>query len=254
MSLAAFQRAMADLAASPALGAAVLQDPEAALGGYDLSEREIRRLAAVSAQPGMKVNRMMYRSNRLTPIRSQLPHTCFVFGPWLRGLLDAFWAENPVLERNAPTEVRRFAAFVRRWLAGREPPVPPVLGEVLAWEMECYELAVLPTGQLLDETAAAAARAGPGSPLRPHPLVGVARFTVDPAYLLEALGQRRPPPYPDAATGEFALLVDYRVRPRALRVLPPPVAEAFVALREGREIAAEMQDALVGRGIAARMG
>lgn len=254
MSLAAFQRAMADLAASPALGAAVVEDPAAALGGYALDEREIRRLAAVAAQPGMKVNRMLYRSNRFSPIRAQLPHTCFVLAPWLRGLLDGFWAENRVLERNAPTEVRRFAAYVRRWIAGREPPLPPLEGEVLSWEMECYELAVLPTRRLLDETAAAAARARPDSPLRPHPLVGVARFTLDPAYLLKALGERRPPPFPDAATGDFALLVDYRVRPRVVRVVPPPVAEAFRALREGREIPAEMEEALTGRGIAARMG
>lgn len=254
MSLAAFQRAMADLAASPALGAAVLADPAAALASYPLTDRELRRLASAAAQPGMRVNRMLYRSNRLSPLRAQLRHTCFVLGPWLREVMDGFWAENPVLERNAPTEVRRFHGYLRRWMDARAEPLPPVCGEVLAWEMACYELALLPTARLLREVAAAAARAGAGGALRPHPLVGVVRFGTEPAYLMQALTERRAPPYPDAATGDFRLLLDYRVQPRRLGTVSPALADAFEALAAGAPVEPRMADAMLELGIAFRDG
>lgn len=254
MSLAAFQRAMAELAASPALGAAVLADPAAALAAYPLTERELRRLASAAAQPGMRVNRMLYRSNRLAPLRAPLRHTCFVLGPWLRELMDGFWTENPVLERNAPTEVRRFHAYLRRWMDARQEPPSPVYGEVLAWEMACYELALLPTGRLLREVEAAAGRAGAGGRLRAHPLVGVVRFGVEPACLMAALTERRRPPYPDAPTGDFRLLLDYRVQPRGLGAVSPALADAFGALGAGEPVEPRMAEAMLELGIAFRDG
>jgi hypothetical protein len=254
MSLAGFQRAMADLAASPALGAAVLDDPGAALAPYPLTDLERRRLASAAAQRGMSVNRMMYRANRITPLRAQLRHTCFVLGPWLRELVDGYWDENPVMDRSAPAEVRRFAAFVRRWLAARPTAMDAAFGEVLEWEMASYELAVLPPGRLLDEVAEAAARAGTDAPLRAHPLVGVARFTRDPAVVMAGLAERRAPPYPDAAPGDYAMLLDYRVRPRALGAVSPALADAFAALRAGGEIEPALADALLEMGIAFRAG
>ena len=130
MSLAAFQRAMADMAASPALCGRVREDADAALAAYALSDVERRRVASAAAQVGMRVNCMLYRSNRLSPLASQLPNTFLVLGSGLRAVADGYWAENPVLERNAPTEVRRFAAFVQRRAAEGaidEPLVPQVL-------------------------------------------------------------------------------------------------------------------------------
>lgn len=254
MSLAAFQRAMVDLAASPALGAAVLEDPAAALARYELTDRERSRLASAAAQRGMSVNRMMYRANRLTPLRAQLPHTCFVLAPWLRELVYGFWAEHPVIERNTPVEVRRFADHVRRWVAARTEPLPPLYREVLEWEMACYELARLPPERLLADVAAASMGAGDDAPLRPHPLVGIARFTAEPGHVLAALTERRAPPYPDAVAGDFALLLDYRVRPRALAGVAPPLAAAFDALRAGAEVEPALADAMLELGLAFRAG
>lgn len=252
MSLAAFQRAMADLAASPALGAAVIRDPAAALAGYALTPRERDRLASAAGQRGMVVNRMLYRANRLTPLRTQLRNTCFVFGPWLRDVLEGFWAENPVPDRNAPAEVRRFAAYLRRWMAAGPEPVPAVAAEVLAWEMAAYELGLLPQERLLQEVAAAGDRGD--AALRPHPLVGIVRFRTDPAFLMAALAERRPPPYPDAPTGGFALLLDYRVRPRALGAVSLRLAGAFAALAAGAAVEPEMEEAMLELGLAFRGG
>jgi hypothetical protein len=56
MSLAEFQRAMADLAASPAFCGAAQVDPIRALSSYMLSSRESARIASVVHQPGMAVH------------------------------------------------------------------------------------------------------------------------------------------------------------------------------------------------------
>jgi len=252
MSLAAFQRALVDLAASPALCARVREDPEAALAAYALTEVERRRVASAAGQRGMVVNGMLYRSNRLAPLVSQLPYTFLMLGPELRATADAYWAVNPSLERNAPTEVRRFAAFVQRRAAEgaiREPLVPEVLG----WEMAVYELALLPPQRTRDAAAEAAARARPEGPLRPHPLVGIAAFTREPEALLPALFARRRPPYDDVPSPDgraHHLLVDLRGERRSFLPLDPLLATAFLALRDGAPLDPDAATALITRGLA----
>jgi hypothetical protein len=66
MTMAAFQRAYADLAASPKLCLATRADPERALSGYDLDAREQARLAKAVWQPGMDANCTLYRATRIT--------------------------------------------------------------------------------------------------------------------------------------------------------------------------------------------
>jgi hypothetical protein len=248
MSLAAFQRAMADMAASPALCGRVREDADAALAAYALSDVERRRVASAATQVGMRVNCMLYRSNRLSPLASQLPSTFLVLGGGLRAVADGYWAENPVLERNAPTEVRRFAAFVQRRAAEGaidEPLVP----QVLAWEMVVYELALLPRLRTLADAADAAARAEPGAPLRLHPLVGVATFSVDPRALLPHLYARRRPPYDDVPTGEYHLLADLRGEQRRMVPLDGATAEAMMAVRDGQWIGEDAAAGLIAQGL-----
>lgn len=247
MSLAAFQRAMADMAASPALLGRIQEDADAALAAYALTEVERRRVASAAGQRGMRVNCMLYRSNRLSPLVSQLPNTILLLGGGLRAAADGYWAENPVLERNAPTEVRRFAAFVQR-RAAEGTIAEPLVPQVLAWEMTVYELALLPRLRTLAETAEAAARTAPGGPLRLHPLVGVSAFTREPAALLRAMWGRRRPPYDDIAHGEYHLLSDLRGERRSFLPVDAATAAALAAVRDGAPIDAEMAAALIERG------
>lgn len=252
MSLAGFQRALVDLAASPALCAEVRADADAALARYALTEVERRRLVSAAGQRGMVVNGMLYRSNRLSPLVSQLPYTFLMLGHDLRATADAYWKVNPSLERNAPVEVRRFAAFVRARAAEgllREP----LVGEVLAWEMTVYELALLPPSQTLAQAAEAAARARPDGPLRLHPMAAVSEFTRPPAVLLPALFTRRPPPYDDVPLADgnsHYLLVDLRGERRSFVPLDAETAAALLALRDGTPIAPDDAAVLIGRGLA----
>ena len=128
MSLAAFQRAYADLASSPKLCLAVRADPEAALAPYDLDAREHGRLARAVWQRGMDANCTLYRATRITPLNAVAPLTLGLLGPVLRELLDADWEEHPVHDVGFARETARFIA----WLETRPSILPEPAGEIIA--------------------------------------------------------------------------------------------------------------------------
>jgi|GEM_PF-397286 len=207
MTLLAFQLALADLAASAELCTRVANDPEAALAGYDLTPVERRRLASAAGQRGMRVNRSLYRYNRVTALATVSPGTLHLLGDRARDVAGAFWAAHGA-ERNMRREAEHFAAFVLRMLDdGRL--AGPYLREVVEFELVRYQVAVEPRGPALARVAEAARR-WPGGALAPHPLVRAVAFSHDPEALLSHLAYRHPLPYDDVAEGEFYLLLDYR--------------------------------------------
>ncbi|HST58535.1 MAG TPA: hypothetical protein VLK84_07605 [Longimicrobium sp.] len=249
MSLVAFQRAMADMAAAPAMCRRILDEGASVLAGYDLTPIEIERLLSAADQRGMRMNCMLYRNARLSPLVSQLPGTFHVLGYGLREVAEAFWVENPRVPRVVPGEIRRFAAFLRRRVA-EGALTEPLLPEVLEYEMETYELALLPPERTRASVAEAASAARPDAPLRPHPLVGVARFTREPFAVVNALREKRPLPYDDFETGEYHVLVDFRGERRGLAALDAGTAAAFRALRAGEALPPESAAPLVEQGLA----
>jgi hypothetical protein len=248
MSLVAFQRAICDMAASPAMCRRVLDEGAGVLAGYDLTPVEVQRLLSAAEQKGMRMNCMLYRNGRLSPLVSQLPGTFHVLGYHLREVAEAFWVKNPKVPRGVPGEMRRFAAFLRRRMA--QGGLPELLPEVLEYEMETYELALLPPERTRADVAEAAARARPDAPLRPHPLVGVARFSREPFAVVRALREKRPLPYDHAAPGEYHVLVDFRGVQRGLAPLDAGTAAAFRALRAGEPLPPESAAPLVEQGLA----
>lgn len=128
MSMAAFQRAYADLAGSPSLCLQVRADPVAALAPYDLEERERDRLANAVWQRGMDANCTVYRVTRITALNSVAPLTLRVIRPVLRKLLDAYWTDNPVHELGFARETRRFIA----WLEAHPDALPEAASEIIA--------------------------------------------------------------------------------------------------------------------------
>ena len=92
MSIAEFQRAFADLIASPERCVALREGNADVLADYDMTRREKRRLEAMVQHEAMSVNCSLYRVNRLIPVYSVLPHSCRLLGDRLMVELDAFWA------------------------------------------------------------------------------------------------------------------------------------------------------------------
>lgn len=246
MSLKGFQRALADLVATPELCRAARSDPAAVFGGYELTPLEERRLAAVVAQRGMATSCALYRGNRLAPLYLFLPLTCFLLGPRLRAELDRFWAAHPRPADIAEQELRGFAEMLRGRLASGELE-NPVLGEVLEYELASFLLGLLPP-----PGAEPAPQTGPA---RLHPRVRVVPFRHDPAALLRLLAARQPPPYALEA-GEFYLLLDARSGERAASTVAPHLGRRLLALdRAGEDApAAGELDVLVAAGLALPAG
>lgn len=111
MSLAAFQRALTDLTASPALCRAVRAD-RAALGSYDLTERELARLAGIARSNGMEANCMLYRANRLAPVALNCPELCVALGDDLNRLISEYWETKPTTNVHFLVETDRFCRFL----------------------------------------------------------------------------------------------------------------------------------------------
>ena len=139
MSMAAFQRAYADLAASPKLCLAVRADPTTGLGAYDLNARERDRLARAVWQRGMDANCTLYRATRITALNAVAPLTLGLIRPVLRALLDAYWEDHPVHDVRFTREAARFIA----WLETRPAALPEPVDDLLA--LARRELAVAET-------------------------------------------------------------------------------------------------------------
>jgi hypothetical protein len=207
VSLHAFQLALADLAASPALCARVADGSEVELAAYDLTAVERRRVAAVAGQRGMKVNCTLYRYNRISTLTAVMPGAIHLLGRDARTLADEFWAAAPA-DVNMRREAERFAVFVRSEMA-RSRLESPYLLEVMEYELLRYDVATRPRARLSAQVAADAER-WPDGPLALHPLLGIARFVHDPLVLLPLIDARSPLPYADVPEGDFHLLLDCR--------------------------------------------
>lgn len=133
MSLREFQRAFAELVETPE------RWPHLDLASYRLTLRERTQLTAILTSPGMSINLLLVRVNRLLPIHAALPRTCAWLGPRLRSEFDAFLAES----REASMQVRREAWRFGVWLFDRiEAGVIPggPLEDVLRFELAAFSL------------------------------------------------------------------------------------------------------------------
>jgi len=114
MSLAGFQRAYADLAASARLCLAVRANAGEALAAYELTTRERQRLERAVWQRGMNANCTIYRATRITALNAVVPITLRRIGPDLRAVLDAYWEDHPVHDTSFAREAARFIAWLER--------------------------------------------------------------------------------------------------------------------------------------------
>lgn len=139
MALEVYQEIFCRMVATPALRERVLERSGEYLSSLDLTARERRRLLAIAAQPGMRVNTAIHRANRITPLDHSVPFTLFLLGERLRDVLQRYWLEDPTENLQIPAECERFATFLEGEIqAGRI--VDPYIEEVLAFERACTEL------------------------------------------------------------------------------------------------------------------
>lgn len=124
-----FQKALADMTASPALCRTVRRTPETLHDSYDLTDKERRRLTGIAASKGMEANCMLYRANRLAPVALNLPDTCEAIRDDLNGLISAYWESEPTTDVNFLVETDRFCRFLHG-----QPGLSPEARDPLARE------------------------------------------------------------------------------------------------------------------------
>jgi hypothetical protein len=143
MALIDFQRAFADLAASPGRCLAARANPEIVFASYNLSSIERRRLATMVRDRAMSVNCTLYRVNRLTPIYSVLPLTCFYLGDRLGSELDVFWASFDDATLQYGKEAERFGNWLCGRIAAGEISKGPI-EDAIRFELAAYEVRTAP--------------------------------------------------------------------------------------------------------------
>ena len=108
-----FQKALAQLTASPALCREVIADPALLRRRYRLTEREWQRLCGIVGSRGMEANCMLYRANRLAPVALNLPQTCEAIRDQLNALISAYWESEPTTDVHFLLEAERFCRFLQ---------------------------------------------------------------------------------------------------------------------------------------------
>jgi hypothetical protein len=117
MSLQDFQRATAELIASPERCLRAIADFDAEMAAFALTDRERRRLKAMVDDPGMSANCTLYRVNRLVPILEVLPRTWRLLGTSAKPEIHAFWRSYPDAMPQHIDEAKRFGAWLERRIA-----------------------------------------------------------------------------------------------------------------------------------------
>lgn len=153
MTLAAFQRALTDLTASPTMCRFVRHDAEWLSEAYDLTEQERDRLAGIAASDGMEANCILYRANRLAPVALNCPDLCDALGDDLTPLISAYWEAEPTTNVHFLVETERFCAF----LEGRAD-LTPAARDALAREHDKVRLKLAASAARGDEDAFARVR------------------------------------------------------------------------------------------------
>ena len=194
MTLAEFQRALSDLVATPVLVRQVWDEPDSALAGYELTERERARLEAVAHQPGMETSCALYRMNRVTPLYTYLRLTCQALGSSLREELDRYWELQPAIAQ-FEREVRHFETYLRSRVRGGA--LPALIEEVLDLELAVNTLRY---GHAGSQTPAVAEDA-----LALCDDTRVVRISREPFALLSALDAETP--LDELAAGEHYVLL-----------------------------------------------
>jgi hypothetical protein len=209
MSLLSFQQALTDLIASPELCLQLRAGPEKILSRYDLTPREQARLQTVVHQPGMSVSCTLYRVNRITPVYTLLPYTCFLLGSALVPLAEEFWAVSNRSDLQFKREITRFGEFLLGKINSGAIS-NPYLREIAEMELAIGELNFLPREALLGTPVAEGSL---------HPLVRLVPFDHPPEALLTALAAMQTPSLEDNR-GAYLLMIDHRDEAISFSALP----------------------------------
>jgi hypothetical protein len=203
MTLAAYQEAFGRMVLSPALCVRAREVGVAAFESFDLTPAEASRLAAIAAQPGMKITCILARANRLSSLVGALPLTCALLKPELSQWLDRFWDEQPMPTLQALPAGLAFGRYLEREIEQGRLQVR-YAAEVLAFELTALDLQRMAHTESVSASDATRLR--------------VVDFPFDPSPLLSALAQHEPVPE-ELGNRPTQVVLDYQQDPPQTYVL-----------------------------------
>jgi hypothetical protein len=187
VALAAFQTALAELICTPELREAVREDADRALEGWDLSERERRRIATLARDSRLEVAVMLHERRRLGGMLTALPRTCDLLGRGtVERLLRDYGRTSPATSFAFVSEGLGFGRFLMSALDS-EASAPYLARDVLAFELALLELEDVP------RAPAAASNVAQAYPTL-APGLRLVALEHGPRQLLSALEGERPEP------------------------------------------------------------
>lgn len=231
MSLLSFQRALADLIASPRLCVLIRSNFDIVLGQYELSDREQRRLRQMCSQRGMAVNCTLYRSNRITPLYTLMPLTCQALGDQFFPLVCLFWESKGNSDLQYHREIQRFGNFLHEQIANGDLNLE-ILEEVVNYELAVNSLRFMSLSFNGDKSCQESSL-NTDSRLCLHPVLRLVQFKHDPAIVLEHLSKGNPLPF-SLKHGNFNVLLGIKRGDLEVRLIDPRLAALLQDLLEGR--------------------
>lgn len=229
MSLKSFQLALADIIANPRTGKAYLNEPALLDQKYTLTETERSRLLYMLQQKGMRINYMLYQTNRMTPLSIFMPYTLKILRPQLLGIVQEFWVAYPKTPFQFKEELGLFSSFLKTKISQGLLDVP-YLEDLILLEDSLNDIRF--------GNGAGIATAG-DTLYTLHPAVRVIHPEYDPALLTEVMvtyNAAAPMPVIPPAASPF--LMKYISR---LELYPVDIATA-ASFEEGRPVPAVADD------------
>jgi hypothetical protein len=229
MSLKSFQLALADIIASPRTGKAYLNDPALLDQKYTLTETERNRLLYMLQQKGMRINYMLYQTNRMTPLSIFMPYTLKILRPQLLAIVQEFWVTYPKTPFQFKEELGLFSSFLKTKISQGLLDVP-YLEDLILLEDSLNDI------RFGDGAGIATAE---DTSYALHPAVRIIHTEYNPALLAEAMvtyNASAPMPVIPPAASPF--LMKYISR---LELYPVDLAIAS-SFEEGRPVPAVSKD------------
>ena len=244
---------MCDLVASPELCLLLAESPEEVLSRYDLSDRDRRRLISVVQQPGMEVNCALYRVNRLSPIYSLMPYTCFLLGNRLMSEAVEFWKTFDETRLQLNEEAEKFGTFLLERIE-HDSPQNHLLADVIRYELVVNEFRFTQRAEVLARLQRDKVEANQSERLGLHPLVRLLIFHEDPKSLLQFLEEQQPLPY-ELAEGEFWIVLDAKNEELEVKQIETGLGHLLQALQTGVDLKLNAEDIemLVEAGFVVRL-
>lgn len=203
MSLKSFQLALAEIISSPKTGKAYLSDPALLDGKYNLTDTERNRLLHMLEQKGMRINYMLYQTNRMTPLSIFMPYTLKILRPQLLGIVQEFWARYPKTPFQFKEEIALFSSFLKQKMLLDGLSVP-YLEDLILLEDTLNDIRF---------SEAREYHASDATSFVLHPAVRVIETEHDPAQLAEAMvTYKAPAPMPVIPLAAGPFLMKYTSR------------------------------------------